>query len=175
MPQTYSFDRRRNPSGRKYQPKHLNEKHHEILRLAMLGYTNVQIAERLSCTPATVSTVRNSGLGRQQAMLLKAEADHAALETAKRIRELAPNAIEAIQQLMSNEEVPSHVRLSAAKDILDRAGYAAPKQVNVSSTNLTLSGEDLEGLKAIALQRARANGLVIDVSPTVEDSDKEDA
>lgn len=173
MTQAISYDRRRNLSGRKYQPKQLNEKHHEILRLAMLGYSNVEIAERLSCTPATVSIVRNSGLGRQQASLLKAEADHSALETAKRIRELAPDAIEAIQQIMMNEELPANVRLSAAKDVLDRAGYAAPKQVNVSSTTLNLTGDDLEGLKAIALQRAQANGMVIDVSPDREDSEEE--
>ena len=79
MTQAISYDRRRNLSGRKYQPKQLNEKHHEILRLAMLGYSNVEIAQRLSCTPATVSIVRNSGLGRHQASLLKAEADHSVL------------------------------------------------------------------------------------------------
>lgn len=172
MTQVASYDRRRATSGRKYQPKQLNEKHHEILRLAMLGYSNVEIATRLACTPATVSIVRNSGLGRQQSSLLKAEADHSALETAKRIRELAPDAIDAIQQIMLNEEMPANVRLSAAKDVLDRAGYAAPKQVNVSSTTLNLTGDDLEGLKNIALQRAQANGMVIDVSPEkdLEDS-----
>ena len=72
-----------------------------------------------------------------------------------------------------NEEMPANVRLSAAKDILDRAGYAAPKQVNVSSTTLTLTGDDLEGLKAIALQRAQANGMVIDVSPDREASEED--
>lgn len=169
MTQTTLYDRRRNLSGRKYQPKQLNEKHHEILRLAMLGYSNVDIAERLSCTPATVSIVRNSGLGKQHASLLRAEADYSALETAKRIRELAPDAIEAIQQIMMNDEMPANVRLSAAKDILDRAGYGAPKQVNVSSTTLNLTGDDLEGLKAVALQRAQANGMVIDISPDRED------
>ena len=46
MPQAISYDRRRNLNGRKYQPKQLNEKHHEILRLAMLGYSNVEIAQR---------------------------------------------------------------------------------------------------------------------------------
>lgn len=172
MTQTTLYDRRRNLSGRRYQPKQLNEKHHEILRLAMLGYSNVDIAERLSCTPATVSIVRNSGLGKQHASLLRAEADYSALETAKRIRELAPDAIEAIQQIMMDDEMPANVRLSAAKDILDRAGYGAPKQVNVSSTTLNLTGDDLEGLKAIALQRAQANGMVIDISPDREDSEE---
>lgn len=163
------IDRRRNPAGRKYQPKALNQKHHEILRLALLGYSNVQIAERLNCTPATVSIVRNSGLGKQQAAIFKAVADQHALDTARRIRELAPDAIEAIQEIMNNEDTPANVRLNAARDILDRSGFAAPKQVNVSSTNINLTGDDLEGLKAIALQRAAANGLVIDVTPTGEE------
>lgn len=162
-------DRRKAIGGRKYQPKELNAKHHEILRLAMLGYSNVQIAEMLHCTPATVSTVRNSSLGRQQSAVLKLRADHSAIESAKRLRDLASGAIETINNLMLDEDVPANVRLGAARDILDRAGYAAPKQVNVSSTSVTLSGEDLESLKMVALQRARENGLVIDVSPQ-EDS-----
>lgn len=161
-------DKRQAVDGRKYQPKELNARHHEILRLALLGYSNVEIAKRVGCTPATVSIARNSNLGRQHAGLLKTEADRSALETAKRIRELAPDAIEAIQQIMTDEEVPANVRLSAARDILDRAGYAAPKQVNVSSTTLTLTGDDLEGLKTVALQRAQANGLVIDITPELE-------
>lgn len=158
-------DRRRAIDGRKYQPKELNAKHHEILRLALLGYSNVQIAEKVRCTPATVSTVRNSSLGRQQATLLKTEADRSTIETAKRIRNIASEALEVIYRLMGDDETPANVRLSAARDVLDRAGYAAPKQVNVSSTNIHLSGDDLEGLKEVALQRAQANGLVVDVTP----------
>lgn len=170
MTQVGSHDRRRNLSGRRYQPKQLNERHHEILRLAMLGYSNTEIAARLSCTPATVSIVRNSGLGRQQTSLLRAEADHSALETAKRIRELAPDALEAVREIMMNEDMPANVRLSAAKDVLDRAGFAATKQVKVSSTNVHLTGDDLDSLKTIALERAQMNGLVIDVSPEDEGS-----
>lgn len=163
MTQLSSFDRRRTASPRAYEPKTLNARHHEILRLSLLGYSNKEIAGRLDCTPATVSNVLNSGLGREHSALLRAEADYNALETAKRIREISPKAIELVERLITDDDTPAAVRLRAAQDVLDRAGFAPVKNVNVKSTSVTLTGADLDALKETALQRARMNGLVVDV------------
>lgn len=162
MSQVTSLDGRVNPYGRRYQPKKLNERHHNILRLHLLGYSNKQIAERLGCTPASVSIAVNSNLGRLQAGLMRAEVDNGAIEAAKRIRALAPKAIDVIEETMSDEEVPYAVRLRAAQDALDRAGFGAVKRVDTRSMSVSLSSDDLEELKASALARARENGLVVD-------------
>lgn len=159
-----AFDRRRTLGPRAYEPKALNARHHEILRLSLLGLSHVEIAKKLSCTPATVSNAVNSGLGRAQSGVLSAAADYNAIQVAKSIRELAPGAIKAIGELIESEDVPSAVRLRAAVDVLDRAGFAAPKNVNVSSTSVHLTGDDLEHLKREALARAASAGVVIDVS-----------
>lgn len=171
MSQATSLDGRVNPYGRRYQPKKLNERHHNILRLHLLGYSNKQIAERLGCTPASVSIAVNSNLGRLQAGLMRAEVDNGAIEAAKRIRALAPKAIDVIEETMSDEEVPYAVRLRAAQDALDRAGFGAVKRVDTRSMSVSLSSDDLEELKASALARARENGLVVDdpvAKPTID-------
>lgn len=169
MSQATTLDGRRNPYGRRYQPKKLNERHHNILRLHLLGYSNKEIADRLGCTPTSVSIAVNSNLGRIQASLMRAEVDNGAIEAAKRIRALAPKAIDVIEETMANEDVPAAVRLRAAQDALDRAGFGAVKRVDMRSTSVSLSSDDLEELKNSALARARENGLVVDAPSTTVD------
>lgn len=161
------IDYRRVPV-RAYEPKQLNARHHEILRLNLLGMSNIDIAKQLGCTPATVSTVLNSRLGKVQATVFKEGADADAMQVAKRIRELAPKAVALMNEIIENEDMPSAVRLRAAQDMLDRAGFAPTKQVSVNATQINLSGQDLEKLKQIALDRARHNGIVIDVTASEE-------
>lgn len=157
------MDRRCSGLPRAYQPKMLRSRQHQILRLNLLGYSNKDIADKLGVTPATVSNTVNSNLGRLRTQILSAELDHTAVEAAKEIRRLAPIAIRVIEETLTDDTVPAHVRLQAAKDALDRAGLGAAKKVDISSTSVSLSATDLENLKARALERAAANGLVIDV------------
>ncbi len=168
------YDRRRTQSPRAYEPKSLNARHHRILQLSLLGYSHKQIAESLGCTPATVSTVVNSGLGRAQSALLRAEADFNAVETAKEIRALAPRAIKLISDVLEDESVSAAVRLRAAQDALDRAGFAPVKTTNVNQVSVSLSSSDLDTLKEQALARAQANGLVLDVTPFSEEEARND-
>lgn len=156
--------------GRGYEPQKLNARHHEILRLTLLGYSDKEISEKLGCTKMAVVTARNCKLGQQYYNMLRVAADFHAVETAKRIRELAPKALEAIREIMDDESMPANTRLNAAKDILDRAGFAAPKQVQVQSTSLNLSPDDITNLKEEAIQRAMINGYLVDVPAITESS-----
>lgn len=56
-------------------------------------------------------------------------------EVDSRMRELAPTAVSVINEVMSDPEVAPQVRLSAARDILDRMGWVPPKRIAVE-TNL---------------------------------------
>lgn len=148
------------------EPAQLNARHHQILRFHLLGWKNKDIAAHLGVSLMTVTTVVNSSLGRLKTQVMTAELDHTAMEAARRIRQLAPQAVQMVEEIMNSDEAPMAIRLSAAKDLLDRAGLAAPKKVDVNSTSVSLSASDLENLKAAALQRAAANGLLIDVPAT---------
>lgn len=149
-----------------YEPEKLNSRHHQILRLNLLGWKNKDIAERLGVSLVTVTTVVNSSLGRLKTQCMHAELDHTAMEAARQIRRLAPQAVQTVEEIMGDASAPMAVRLSAARDLLDRAGFAAPKKVDINSTSVSLSAADLESLKEAALLRAEANGVLIDVSPT---------
>lgn len=52
-------------------------------------------------------------------------------------RQFSSDAVKARRvmfDIMHNEEAPEHVRLSAAKDFLDRAGYKPTEDMNINST-----------------------------------------
>lgn len=165
--QDSSADGRRSQFGAAWQPKTLSERHHNILRMHLLGYSNIEIAERLGCTPTAVGLAVNSNLGRIQTRMMRAELDNGAIEAAKRIRALAPKAIDVIEQTLDDPDAPIAVRLKAAQDALDRAGLGAVKKMDVRSTSVALSRDDLEDLRRDALARAIENGLVVDSSPNL--------
>lgn len=161
---TMPEDLRYSPFGRKYQPKKLSERYHRILRLNLLGYKEVDIARALGVSKLTVSTAINSNLGRYQTSILRAECDGSAVEAAKRIREIAPKAIRLIEEIIESEDAPTSVRLRAAQDALDRAGFGAVKKVDMRTTSISLTPDDLENLKQTALERAKASGLIVEAN-----------
>jgi hypothetical protein len=65
---------------------------------------------------------------------------------AQRIRDLAPTALDVIEALLSEPDAPG-IRLAAARDLLDRAGFS-PKQ------RIEHSGEVANGYRLTPEQRA---------------------
>lgn len=129
------------------------------MRLHALGYSQKEIAERLGCTPATVGNVVNSSLGQLHTGIIRKGIDEASMEAAKRVRALAPAALDVIEDILASSDVPSAVRLRAAQDALDRAGFGAVRKMDVHTTSLSLTSDDLAAIKADALSRAMKNGL----------------
>ncbi|MEG0299356.1 MAG: hypothetical protein RR450_03660 [Oscillospiraceae bacterium] len=136
-----------------YGPKKLNNQHHEILRRSLCGQSHKAIANSLGITAETVGRVLGSPVGREKGAILHAEADYNAIDIAKEIRALAPKALEIMESLMDNETNPAAVRLRAATDLLDRAGHGAVKKLDVRATNFSLSKDDVEEIKRVALER----------------------
>ena len=161
-------DRRRSsPEQRKvHEPTHLWDLHHEILRRIALGQKNVAIAEALKCSPVTVSNIRNSQLGQERLGELHRQRDLATVDVARSIREAAPKAFQLVLDAISDEDLDMRVRLKEANSVLDRAGYAPVRQVNTQMTSLSLTGDDIEALKARAIQAALEDGNILDVSPS---------
>ena len=161
-------DRRRVQSEQRkvHEPTHLWDLHHEILRRITLGQKNVVIAEALKCSPVTVSNIRNSQLGQDRLGELHRQRDLATVDVARSIREAAPKAFQLVLDAISNEDLDMRVRLREANSVLDRAGYAPVRQVNTQMTSLSLTGDDIEALKARAIQAALEDGNILDVSPS---------
>lgn len=58
----------------------------------------------------------------------------------------APAAIKVIVQIMNNEEEKGGIRLKAAQDLLDRAGYNAKQKVELTTKDTKdMSTEELRG------------------------------
>lgn len=159
LPSRKKNDRRfaeANGRQRKLQPKGMWEQHHVIARLIAAGRRNGEIAEIVGCTPQTVSNVRNNP--QVQAMIkgLMSKADEKAIDIAVQIKNIAPKAVEVLQELMEGGDgVSAAVRCSAAKDILDRIG-ARKAPAPVANLHMHLTADDIKQLK----ERAKLGGVV---------------
>ncbi len=139
----------RNISGnaRKYQIREVQEWHHQILRLAVLGYRPSDVADILGCTTATVSNVINSELGKRQLMVMRGAADATAVDVMAEIKRLSPVALQRLEEIITTPDVPVKLVADVAMDLLDRAGYGAPKVIQGQFTHAHLTKEDIEDLK----------------------------
>lgn len=155
-------DGRFNEEGRKYQIQQLWQRQHEMLGLALLGAEEKEIAEILDVTTATVSNCINSEIGKQQLAIMRGARDADTIDISKEIRSHAPKALQVLVGLLEGpEQGAEHSRISIAKDILDRAGYGAPKYVYGQFAHAYLSAGDIDELKERAHKR-RMLGSSID-------------
>lgn len=155
--------------ARKYQITDLWERHHAILRMLALGATPKQIAETLGCTVATVGNVQHGELGKRQLAVLSGAADKVTVDILEDIRRLAPVAVAKLEEILIDDNSEKKLVASVAHDILDRAGYAAPKVIQGNFTHAHLTKEDIEELKARAQAiLAPKDSDVIDIEDTEE-------
>lgn len=138
-----------------YQLQKVNQMHREIIRLITLGYKNKHIAQALGITEPTVRSVRDSELTQAHIESLQTSRDENTTDIAETIRNFAPLALEVATEIMIDNNVSPAVRINAAHDIMDRAGY---KPIDVSvRANGKLSSDEIEEVK----ERARQNGLKV--------------
>jgi predicted transcriptional regulator len=152
------------PSPKRWQVSEMWDRHHEVARLISLGYKNTEIAEKLGCTPQSVSMIRNSPVVGEQVGILQGVRDKETVDINKRIRSLVPKCLDVVEECLEDEKVPVSVKAMNAFKLMAVAGHTPPKNHFVQSTH-TLRVEDIEAIKERALQIARQEGTVIDVEP----------
>jgi hypothetical protein len=142
---------------KKYQVEQLWDVHHAIVRMALTGMKYIDIAAALGISPVTVSYTLRSPIVVRQLEQMRAVVDFDSIDVAKRIAELAPRAVEVLEELLDND-LPN-VQLKAAESLLDRAGFAAVQRIKVDS-NMThhFSPTEISDIK----KRARDIGLMVD-------------
>ena len=131
----------------------LRDRHHEIIRRIVLGQSNIEIAQALNISTQSVSNVRCDSLVMERAKELQNEANGATVDVLKRVAEILPKALENIESILDDDDCNRGVKLRAAQDILDRAGYAPVKRFQSENVHATLTREDIEEIK----NRAKAN------------------
>jgi Bacterial regulatory proteins, luxR family len=165
-------DRRFTRTNRKYELKQLWDLHLTMLRKVAAGKSNVQVAEELGITPQTVSNTRNSALGRARLQELQQSADASLFAMQERIQAFAPRALEVLEDIIAGEGEGSsatlELRARCASAHLGRAGLGEIKKVAAPSQ--TLTRDDIERIKARALDSAREQGLVHDLKQVSENA-----
>jgi predicted transcriptional regulator len=148
--------------------------HHEIVRFALWGYKQVEIAKLVGVTPQVVSYTLNSQVVKAKLGMMHERRDADAINVTHRIRELAPEALELIEQAVRGDlgdQVTITQRLKEANTILDRAGFSPQRQVSIEHTKGShYSPEEIEELK----QLAKDSGMVVDVEAEIVGDEGED-
>lgn len=132
--------------------------HREIARRLVLGQKVKDIAADLNITPTRISTLVNSPVFKKEIKRLEDQRDVGVSDVTRTLREVAPVCLEQVERLMYNAK-SEKVRLSAAQDLLDRAGYGAVnKNLNVNANanvpHGTMTDDELKRLILARMQRA---------------------
>jgi hypothetical protein len=146
---------------RKYEIQYLQERHHQILRLSVLGFSLDYIAETVGMSKVMVSTVVNSAIAQDLIRVMRGTLDKNTIDVGLAIRELAPKAVKVLEEAMESES--EKIRLTAAMDLLDRGGFPAQKNISIQHSH-QVTANDLMEIK----RRAEAAGLIASSREAIE-------
>ena len=149
--------------------KKLWGRHKEVARLHVLGFKNIEIAELLGITTATVVNNLNSTLVKQELSRLALLRDNGAIDIAKDIKEMLPLALDTMRDIMANGSKEGD-KLKSAIRVLDMGGHSPVKRMLIA--NAVFDKEDLKEIK----RRAKKTAPIIDaesVDITEEDNIEE--
>lgn len=138
----------RKPSGnRQYEITRVQDKHREIMRLIVLGMKNTEIAERLNVSTATVTAVKNSSLTRRQIEYMQEERNQKVTTPAERLEKLVIPSIDALEDILKNDESSMKIKKETAIAILDRNGFGPTKKIEGKHAVAVFNEHDYEELK----------------------------
>lgn len=129
--------------------KELNDRHHAIIRMHVLGYSQTEISNALRISQTTVCHVLQNSAVREKIDDLRTQLDNGTEDMAKAIQGLAPSALRVMQDALEGVNrvtldgtetvtvIKPKERLTAARDILDRSGHGAVSRSEVATMHLT--------------------------------------
>lgn len=150
------------PAPRPRDIQKLHSRHKLILRLRVLGRTNVQIAQILGMSAEHISTIVNSPVFMEEEQRLHRDSDKGVVAVQSQIGRLMPLAVDVFERILTEEEpdVSLKERMVAATEILDRGGAA--KVHKTQNTVAVLTEHDIMRIKERA---AAARAESIDATP----------
>ncbi len=130
--------------------------HHEIARMLLIGWKNVDIAKKLDVSATMVSEVRNSPVVQEKLALMHRARDADAIDVAKEIKDFAPVALNILKDVTEAtgefDGASPGLRAKTAESMLDRAGHGAVQKSMGLVGHLT--AEDIEAIKKRAFGQA---------------------
>ena len=98
--------------------------------------------------------------------------DSEATKVAKRLRQLAEQAVNVLENILTDSTLPGAVQLNAAKTVLDRTGFGP--HINIKGTMAVgeLTDTDIEQLKERVKHAGILTGVSTELTHQTEDSDE---
>lgn|SRR5262245_22348637 len=104
----------------------ISQRHREIIRLAFLGRTNVEIAERMSMDRASIGLILRSPLAQAELARMNAKAEAVLVNTPLRValdkdlRDAATESLRLNRAILADPKVDMRVRSKTAQHFMDR-------------------------------------------------------
>lgn len=156
---------RKNEDGtRHFDIKQLWQRSHEILNLALLGHSNVKIAEMTGVTPATVSNTINSSLGMEVLSDKRKTRDEEYEKLQDEVMELTRESVEVYHKILRNPSENMKLRKETADTVmLELSGMKVPTRVDSRHVSMALTPEELAAFKQRGADAARAAGKLVEI------------
>ncbi len=144
----------------KYNIKQIWSIHREILRRHSVGQKPKQIAKDLGITTQTISNLVNSDLGSVALESLNQRSDEESRDVTKRIKELAPEALDVVENILIDDEEDSKLRSGLAIKVLGLAGYVEPQKKQIAIGVGMINQSDIEALRD-SVHGSRSNPIEV--------------
>ena len=145
----------------------LSHLHKEIARLELTGHKPAEIVAALSdldITPEYVQRIRSNPIYQHYLRRLEDQANTECKDVRKILAHKAVDMLNIVVGIAESEESADSVRLRAAQDVLDRAGYKPVAHEVRLNINESFSSEERQELRRIHDQM-RYSGLILDIEP----------
>ena len=125
--------------------KELKAHHRNIIQMTFNGFKASEIAARLEISPATVSSVLCSPLGKAYMNGLTDKMNDATIDVRKELVSMNKNALKTFERLLDpKNKAPASVQFNTAKDVLDRTGFKAPDKLNIDMVFQTKTDDEID-------------------------------
>ena len=142
--------------------REMNERHHEIARMVLLGYRNTEIAKILNISKEFVCAVRNAPQVREQVAILAGARDSETVDVARQIQTILPDCIKYLSETINDSDISDNLRSRNAFGLLSTGGHGPAKNINIKGVHAILTADDIKEIRASAENVAIEIGLMKD-------------
>jgi hypothetical protein len=140
--------------------REMNERHHEIARMVVLGYKNAEIAKDLNISQSFVSTVRNAPPVKEKVAILAGARDAGTVDIAKQIQMALPTCIKYLSETIPDDDISDSLKSRNAFGLMAIGGHGPSKNLNVRGVHAVLTADDIKEIRENAQNIAVEIGIM---------------
>ncbi len=157
-------DKRCTNRSTRWDIKRLWQRSHEIIRLALTGMNQIDIAKVLGLSAATVSNTLNSQIAKEKLSTMREALDKSTINVSLEVGRLAEKAIATYDEIFDNDTVGLKLKKETADTVLmDLGGHRAPTKIDSRQFSMTATLEEIEEFKSRGMAAAKESGMIIEV------------